>query len=94
MEGGSKGGEEEAKSQGRAGAEAGEGEDGDSILSSFQLSAMQLPITLQTSCWLSLKHLLERPAFPSNPPSNPLGNPPRKQGKQRVDTNSNTQFLV
>lgn len=63
MEGGSKGGEEETKSQERVRAEA-VGEDNDSILNSCSLSAMQIPITPQTSCWLTLKHPLKRSAFP------------------------------
>lgn len=40
MEGGSKVGEEETKSQGRAGAEAGEEQDSESILNSCQLSTI------------------------------------------------------
>lgn len=40
MERGSKGGEEETESQGRAGAEAGEGQDSESILNSCQLSVI------------------------------------------------------
>lgn len=86
MEGGSKGGEEETRSRGTVGAEAGEGEGNDSILNSCLLCAMQLPIPLQTSCWLTLEHPPERSSVPQ-------GNPPGEQGKQRVNTNSDMQLL-
>ncbi|PKU45528.1 hypothetical protein llap_4174 [Limosa lapponica baueri] len=61
MERGSKGEEEETRSQERTGAETGE--DDDSILNSCLLSAMQISITLQTSRRLTLKHSLELPVF-------------------------------